>query len=189
MSNVNTIAGMFTGCEKLETIDTTGWNTENVSSMINTFSGCRNLTNIIGIEEWNVSKVSLMNAMFQQTYNLEELNLSKWNISNVTSMQFLFAWCGAKNINISNFNLMKTSNMYNMLYSTKRLENLYMNNVEIDESIIENYENILGQNNINMKIYVKNAKIAKFIAERIDENSVIASVLYGSENNWTKYTN
>lgn len=188
MSNVNTIASMFTGCEKMEIIDTTGWNTKNINSMINTFSDCRNLTNIIGIEDWDVSNVSLMNAMFQQTYNLEELNLSKWNINNVTSMKFVFAWCGAKSINISNFNLKKTSNMYNMLYSTKRLENLYMNNVEIDESIIENYENILGQNNINMKIYVKDAIIAKFIYERIKENSVVASIFYGSENNWTKFT-
>ena len=187
MSNVNTIAGMFMGCEKIEKIDTTGWNTSKVHSMINTFSGCRNLTNIIGIEDWDVSQVDLMSSMFQKTYNLEELNLSKWNINNITKTDYLFAWCGAKNINISNFNLTKVSSFYDMFYYTNNLENLYMNNVEIDESIIENYEGMLGMTNPNLKIYVKSIDIARFVKERLNEAGVIADIYYGTEGNWTKF--
>lgn len=56
MNKVTIITSMFEGCECLQTLYITGWDTSNVKYMADTFKGCSNLRDIIG--ELDASKVN-----------------------------------------------------------------------------------------------------------------------------------
>lgn len=57
---------MFEGCEKLTSVNTTGWNTSNVTDMT---------------------------AMFENCYNLQTFDLSMFDITKVTSVRWMFLNC------------------------------------------------------------------------------------------------
>ena len=57
---------MLYGCRALTSIDTTGWDTSNVTDMMFMFNDCNSLTT---------------------------LDLSNWDTSNVIDMSYMFAWC------------------------------------------------------------------------------------------------
>ena len=82
------------------------------------FAVCSNLTEIIGISDWNVSNVATFNGMFQECNSIKDLNLAKLDMQNAQSLDYIF------------FNL-------------NSLENLYLNNVEFNTELLEiNYEEI-----------------------------------------------
>ena len=57
---------MLYGCRKLTSVDTTGWDTSNITNMIMMFNGCKALTS---------------------------LDISNWDTSKVTDMMYMFSWC------------------------------------------------------------------------------------------------
>lgn len=59
---------MFDGCEKLTSVNTTGWNTSNVTDMT---------------------------AMFENCYNLQTFDLSMFDITKVTSVKWMFLNCSS----------------------------------------------------------------------------------------------
>ena len=68
------------------------------------FNQCHKLKEIKGINNFNTSKVTNMNTMFQNCYELEHLDLSNFNTSNVTNMAWMFDQCNKlKYLNLSNF--------------------------------------------------------------------------------------
>ena len=68
---VTNMSNMFTGCEKLETLDLSGFNTANVKQMEGTFRGCTRLTTILIGDGWNVDKVEDSgNTPFEGCYSL-----------------------------------------------------------------------------------------------------------------------
>ncbi len=68
---VTDMSNMFTGCEKLETLDLSGFNTANVKQMEGTFRGCTRLTTILIGDDWNVEKVEDSgNTPFEGCYSL-----------------------------------------------------------------------------------------------------------------------
>ncbi|MBE5859343.1 MAG: BspA family leucine-rich repeat surface protein [Butyrivibrio sp.] len=68
--------------------------TSNVTNMTSMFRAHRNaIKEIIFGDKFVTDKVTNMANMFQQGYNLTELDLSKWNTSNVTNMSNMFDGC------------------------------------------------------------------------------------------------
>ena len=64
----------------------------------------RKLTEIVGIENLDVSNVTDMKQMFYNSSALTELDLSLWDVSNVTDMEQMFYNCNSLNyLNISNW--------------------------------------------------------------------------------------
>ena len=57
---------MLKGCKALTSVDTTGWDTSNITNMDSMFWDCNKLTN---------------------------LDVSKWDTSNVTNMSWMFDYC------------------------------------------------------------------------------------------------
>ena len=56
-SRVTAISYMFSGSKTLHTVDTTGWDTSQVVYMDGVFSDCRDLETVVGILNWDTSRV------------------------------------------------------------------------------------------------------------------------------------
>ena len=52
------------------------------------FNKCQKLKEIKGINQFKTSKVSIMKSMFQDCYELENLDLSNFDTSNATHMGY-----------------------------------------------------------------------------------------------------
>lgn len=91
-SNVKTMMQMFNSCEALSTIDLSGFDFSNVTSLKSFLDGCKALTNI---QFPTVVKTATagcsMKSMFSNCQKLETLDLSAFYTSNVTDMSFMFS--------------------------------------------------------------------------------------------------
>ena len=126
-------------------IEQGGGETLDVSSLANCikcddfsyiFRGFKKVKHIIGLEDWDVSKVTNMKGMF---YNCENFNsdLSKWNVSNVEKMYGMFWGCINFNSDLSNWDVSNVKNIGDMFYNCKSLKQIpswYMNG-GLNESI------------------------------------------------------
>ena len=78
---------------------------------------------------FNTSKVTDMNSMFQDCSKLSSLNLSNFNTSIVTNMGSMFYGCSQlSSINLSNFNTLKVRNMHSMFRDCSHLTSLNLSN-------------------------------------------------------------
>lgn len=106
--------GMFQWFTKMETIDLSGFDTSEVTSM-NTMFYTMNSLKSIDVSGFNTSNVIDMYAMFDQTGVIEQLNVSSFDTSNVTDMKWMFFGLNKlKKLNLTNFNTSKVTNMYGM---------------------------------------------------------------------------
>jgi len=133
---------MFCGCESLENIDLSNFNTQNVTNMENMFSDCKSLKNI-DLSNFNTQNVTNMNHIFFDCKLLTNIDLSNFNTQNVTNMKSMFSFCKSlTNIDLSNFNTQHVTNMEYIFYGCKSLTNIDLSNFNT-------------QNVINMKSMFK----------------------------------
>ena len=114
-------SGMFAYLDNVSTLDLSGLDTSNMTSMSKMFFNSKSLTNI-DVSEFDTSKVVNMSRMFQGCEKLEELNLNFFDTANTTNMSFMFINCHKlKKIDISNFNTSKVTNMVAMFQACQNL--------------------------------------------------------------------
>ena len=116
--------------------DITGWDTSNVTTMLDMFRlssafnqdignwDVSNVTNMNGmflqasafnqdIGDWDTSKVTTMVEMFRQASAFNQ-DIGDWDTSSVTAMNLIFYLASAFNQNIGDWNVSKVTNMANM---------------------------------------------------------------------------
>ena len=129
-SKVTTMYGMFMGHSsygdmKLQTI--TGienFDTSSVTNMQAVFQYCSSLTNL-NLSGWDTSKVTTIENMFYGCSGLTTLNLTGWNTSNITNMARMTSGCsGLTSLNLSSFNTSSVTNMAGMFYNCSALTSL-----------------------------------------------------------------
>ena len=92
-TNVENMNSMFYYCNSLTELDLKNFNTENVEDMHSMFSCCRNL-NELDLKDFNTKKVTNMNSMFFGCFNLTELKFGKnFNITKDTDVDKIFESC------------------------------------------------------------------------------------------------
>lgn len=84
--------GMFNGCEKLDSIDLSRFNTEKVTDMSYMFAGCKALASI-DVSPLNTEKVTDVSGMFSGCSSLTELDLSTFDTRSVTKTAKMFYNC------------------------------------------------------------------------------------------------
>ena len=99
------------------------------------FRECNKLKEIKGIEKFETSQVTDMSNMFYGCKELEKLDLSKFNTSKVTNIYGMFHECNKlKEIKgIEKFELSQVTDMSNMFYFWKELENLDLSKFDVSE--------------------------------------------------------
>ena len=123
-------SGMFAYLDNVSTLDLSGLDTSNMTSMSNMFLNSKSLTNI-DVSGFDTSKVVTMANMFKGCTNLENLNLSNFNTEKVTSMTQMFWMCNKlRNIDLSSFNTSKVTTMTHMFRECNSLESLNLSNFD-----------------------------------------------------------
>ena len=114
INNINkstNMKNMFDGCTKLTTLDTSKWDTSNVTDMGWMFNNCKSLTKL-DVSNWNTSKVIDMNDTFDTCHSVKTLDVSKWDTSSVIYLNWTFRGCdNLTTLDVSNWN---TSNVIGM---------------------------------------------------------------------------
>ena len=123
VSRVINMERMFFRCYALTAIDTSNWNTGNVTSMTAMFSSCNSLSSI-DVSKWDTSKVTYMQAIFNSCTSLSSIDVSSWNTSKVTDMQYLFHKCPLISINTTEWKTGEVTNMDHMFNECTSLSSI-----------------------------------------------------------------
>ncbi|GEM_PF-521190 len=86
---LSNIEGVFSECEAIEKLDLSGWNTENVTTMLKSFYNCKKLTTL-DVSTWNTGNLTDLANTFQNCNSLTEIDMRSWNLRKVTRMYNLF---------------------------------------------------------------------------------------------------
>lgn len=86
--------GMFQNCKSLATLDVSGWDVGNVTTMWSTFYGCSSLTSL-DVSGWDTSKVTNFWWTFYGCSKLTTLDMTGWDMSSATDTSYTFGRCGA----------------------------------------------------------------------------------------------
>ena len=114
----------FYRMNKCTTIDLSGLDTSNVTTMTDMFNGCSALTSL-DLSEWDTSNVKYMDFMFNLCSALASLDLSRFVTSNVTSMNGMFNNCSAlTSLDVSGFDTSNVKNMGSMFNNCSSLTSL-----------------------------------------------------------------
>ena len=132
-SNVTDMAFLFSAAGSKDTRWNVGnlsnWNTSKVTTMYGMFDqACQKNSNcsLGDISKWDTSNVTTMSWMFNhfgdEMPSWSVGNIGKWDVSNVTNMSYMFSYAGLHsssfNLDISNWNMSKVSNIRSMFYMT-----------------------------------------------------------------------
>ena len=97
-SGITDMSYLFYGCESLEQIDLSQWNTANVRTMQGMFSNCSNLKDIAGHENWDTRSLESVAYMFNATRKLQTVDMSGWDLAGLKNTGWCFQNCGASTI-------------------------------------------------------------------------------------------
>ena len=90
------------------------WDVSKVTNMNGMFSGCTHFNS--DLSKWDVSNVKDMRSMFSACKNFNS-DLSNWDVSNVEDMRFMFRSCDNFNSDLSKWNVFNVKNMRFMFLS------------------------------------------------------------------------
>ena len=144
------------GQSSITSINLSGsFSTENVTNIQQLFYNCQGLKTIIGIEDWNVSKLQNMTSTFSLCYDLQPLDLSKWNTASLTNLNGTFTSCfrGLTSINLSGWNTSNVTNMNNLFNGCSVLEEINLSEWDMTKATAFNtvFNGTTVLTNINME--------------------------------------
>ncbi|MBQ9667402.1 MAG: BspA family leucine-rich repeat surface protein [Prevotella sp.] len=119
-------SGMFNGCEKLASIDLSGFNTEKVTDMSNMFNGCKALTSL-DVSTFNTDGVTNMSYMFAGCKALTSIDVSPLNTEKVTDVSGMFSGCSSlTELDLSTFDTRSVTKTAKMFYNCPQLTTIYI---------------------------------------------------------------
>ena len=135
-SNMTSMSRMFYKSTSLKNIDVSGFDTSKVVNMIFMFNNCSSLISL-DLSSFNTSNVTNMEAMFQNDVNLENITFGdNFNTSKVKEMIAMFASCKKLSyINLSNFDTSNVKEMQSMFYYCENLKSLDLSNFDTSQVI------------------------------------------------------
>ena len=125
---------------KFTKLDLSGWDTSKVTNMESMFSGIK-ADYIMGLNNFNTSKVELMSGMFGNTDSqryygsptkIGNFDISNWDTSNVVSMSYMFTGMDlkGKNLDLSKWDTSKVTYMDSMFSGIKVNSIIGLNNFD-----------------------------------------------------------
>lgn len=136
--NVTNLDSAFANLQKLQTINLTNWNTKNVSDVKNLFANDRVLSQIKGVENWNLSNAASFEGMLSNTQNLNTVDFSNVKTSDkLTSLKNMFNGSGISSVDFSNTDLNHVRDAHGMFANTRNLQTISGLNVEKTDAITD----------------------------------------------------
>ena len=130
-SNVTSMEALFFQLNTITDIDLTKLYTGSVTNMRGMFAECNKIDNV-DVAILDTRKVTDMSYMFLQCSELSNINTVGFNTSNVTNMSYMFARCtGHHYFKLSNINTSKVKNMYRMFYDNLGDGTIELSNLDL----------------------------------------------------------
>ena len=108
-SNVTNMSGMCRDCANLTTFNASGLNTTNVTTVEEMFSGCTSLVSM-DLSDLGTSSLTSTVSMFEGCTDLITINLKNWNTTSITDMSHMFDGCSSlTNLNLIGFDFTNVS--------------------------------------------------------------------------------
>ena len=127
-SNMTSMTHMFYNSSKLVNIDLSEFKTSKLLYFNNMFNGCSSLVNL-DLSSFDTSKISNFSNLFKDCTSLKKINLSSFDTHSATIFAFTFMNCQSlENLNLSNFNTSKVTDMSGMFYNCSSLTSLDLSN-------------------------------------------------------------
>lgn len=135
--NITGMSSKFSTWNRLYNIDMTNWKFYSENSLSSLFYGCHNLSNIQGIETWNIENIDSLAEIFSYCYNLNELNIYNWKTNKVINMASMFRGCNnLQYMNLVQWNIKNVNDMGNIFASCSNLTVVNMSALDINTSLI-----------------------------------------------------
>ena len=129
---------MFSNCNKINEIDLSSFNSQNITNTSHMFYNCYNLSNII-LSNLNTKKVTDMSFMFSGCNKLKNINLINFITQNTINMENMFCDCyNLTQINLNHFNTKNVINMQKMFKNCHKLTNIDLSNFNTSNIISMN---------------------------------------------------
>ena len=146
-SDINKLNYIFSGCECLQEVDFSCFNSDKITDMSYMFLNCSSLKKIIFPENFNTKNNTNMNSMFCNCSSLEEIDLTSFNTKNVIDMASMFSGCSKlKTIIVKS----KASTDKNIKIKTIKLDSSF-NNIESSDRILNESKTSNNEKNKNKK--------------------------------------
>lgn len=124
VSKMTNASDLFRGCENLESINLSNFDTSRVTKMTNMFYGCTNLKSV-DVSNFDTSRVVNMAGMFEGCQSLKVLDCSNFKTYNVRNMSNMFHNCSSLvSLNVRGFNTNNVVDMTNMFRHCTNLTDL-----------------------------------------------------------------
>lgn len=88
-SNVTTMRYMFNACSNLTSLDFSTFNTKKVTNMNNMFAGCSSLTEL-DLSSFEGDAIQRTERMFQSCTNLTRIDMRKFTFTNIAYYSYMF---------------------------------------------------------------------------------------------------
>lgn len=133
VTGATSLRNMFSGCNKMESVDISKLDTSKVTNMSSMFYLCKSLKNI-DLSKFDTSQVTNMSFLFYKCNNLMSLDLSGFKTVNVQNMTCMFSNCeNLKTLDLSSFNTSQVSNMGYMFYKCNVLQSLDLSSFDFSK--------------------------------------------------------
>ncbi len=128
--NVTLMSQMFENCSMLQSIDLTNFNTSQVTGMQNMFKDCPALTEIKGLESFNTSQVKNFGSMFIRCKSLTDISeVKNFNTEQATDMSDMFYGCSLlTELDVSGYVTPNVTTLSGMFYNCSGLTSLNLSN-------------------------------------------------------------
>lgn len=126
LGSARSFYAMFDGCNSINNLDLSKWNTQNVYTVSWMFSGTFKLTNLKGIENWNVQNVKYIEYWFHNC-GLSEIKLPDLTKNDISSIRHLFS--GANNIteiDLTKIDMNKVTDLKETFAYCNKLKTIYV---------------------------------------------------------------
>ena len=128
ISNLTTMAKLFSSCTQLTSVNMDEWDTSNIKDMQYMFFNCKKLTSL-DLSHFNTANVINMGYMFHSCSGLTSVDLTNWNTAKVTVTKGMFNGCTSlTSLDLSHFNTTKVTDMNKMFYKCSSLTSLDVSN-------------------------------------------------------------
>lgn len=125
-SDVTRMDYMFYKCEKLRSLDLSGFNTEKVENMKDMFGNCKDLETL-NLSSFKTNNLTNMSEMFLECNKIAQLDLSGFNTSGVKALDQVFKRCYAlESLDLSSFDTKLVKDMSSLFENCQSLKTIYV---------------------------------------------------------------
>ena len=129
--NVKDMSYVFNGCKSLKSLDLSNFKTNSATDISYMFYECSSLTSL-DVSKFETGNVTNMEYLFYNCSNVTSLDVSHFDTKNVTSMKCMFSGCsGVTELDVSGFDTRNVTDMTSMFNSCKKLSSLNVNSFDL----------------------------------------------------------